>query len=397
MGHIISAKAYANNEVAFVAWTLDETIEGCLGFEINRVYPDTNEVRGLAVWVPFKCQSNPKWLPQTTSVWPVQKLLWRDLTIRKRRDSTALRPAEVKVKYRIRPLVAAAPGLEPVVVDPHANPYVGAPVPLAYADQPFETNEVMITTKHGDIRSTFTNGILSAQWLTRALEQGGEAVTPEVLINHIQKKGDKIRAYLTGDVLAMLRELLERAGGEPGAKIKLALYELSDMELKDTIVTNKQCVRLILSNTGLDGTPPIWDFTNKNFRAELHNTQGLEIHDRMFNNGRIGHNKFAVLVGGDGAPKAVMTGSTNWTPNGLCAQSNNAVVVESAELAKAYSDYWDQLLEDTNSFKAPQPPKFKTVNAQSPKLRSANAVPPDQIILNDGTLLSHWFSPNTEW
>jgi hypothetical protein len=396
MGRIISAKAYANNEVAFVAWTLDGTIEGCLGFEINRVYIDTNEVRGLAVWVPFKGQSNPKWLPQTTSVWPIQKLIWRDLTVRKRRDSTNRRPADVRVKYRIRPLVPAGPGLEPVAVDPNANPYDGAPVPLAYADKAVETNEVMITTKHGDIRSTFSNGILSAQWLSRALEQGGEAVTPDVLLKHIQKEGDKIRAYLTGDVLGMLRELLERAGADPGAQVRLALYELSDKELKDTLVANKQCVRLILSNTGLEGNPPEWDATNKDFRAELHNTPGLEIHDRMFNNGRIGHNKFAVLIGGDGTPQAVMTGSTNWTPNGLCAQSNNAAIIESKELAKIYSDYWDQLLEDTKSFKAPQPPKFTTLNAQGPAIRSANAKPTDPIVLDDGTILSHWYSPNTK-
>ncbi len=396
MGHIVSAKAYANNEVAFVAWRLDETIEGCLGFEINRVYTDTNEVRGLAVWVPFKGQSNPKWLPQTTSVWPVQKLLWRDLTVRKRRDSADLRPGDVSVKYRIRPLVAARPGLDPVVVDPQANPYEGTPVPLAYADQAIETNIVTITTKHGDIRSTFTNGILSAEWLSRALEQGGEAVTPEVLKKHIQKEGDKIRTYLTGDVLGMLRELLERGGADPGAQVRLALYELSDMELKDTLVANKQCVRLILSNTGLEGNPPEWDDLNKPFRAELHNVPGFEIHDRMFNNDRIGHNKFAVLVGGDGTPQAVMTGSTNWTPNGLCAQSNNAVIIESKDLAKIYCNYWDQLLEDTKSFKAPQPPKFKTVNAQGAALRTADAKPPDPIILNDGTIVSHWYSPNTK-
>lgn len=53
MGQIIAAKAYANNEVAFLAWTLDQAIAGCLGFEITRIYLDTNEERVLAAWVPF--------------------------------------------------------------------------------------------------------------------------------------------------------------------------------------------------------------------------------------------------------------------------------------------------------------------------------------------------------
>src|SRR5947208_2055575 len=114
MGKIIAARAYANDEVALVAWTLDGTIQGCLGFEVTRIYVDTKEERVLAAWVPFKGQSNPDWKPQTTGVWPVQKLFWRDLTLRKRRDSTTLRPSDVHVKYRIRALVPPKPGLTPV-------------------------------------------------------------------------------------------------------------------------------------------------------------------------------------------------------------------------------------------------------------------------------------------
>ena len=71
MGHIIAAKAYANNEVALIAWALDAPIPNCLGFELTRIYPDTSEERSLASWVPFKGQQNPDWKPQTTSVWPV--------------------------------------------------------------------------------------------------------------------------------------------------------------------------------------------------------------------------------------------------------------------------------------------------------------------------------------
>ena len=36
MGSIVSACAYANNEVAYVAWEVDDKIEGCLGFEVTR-------------------------------------------------------------------------------------------------------------------------------------------------------------------------------------------------------------------------------------------------------------------------------------------------------------------------------------------------------------------------
>ena len=169
MGHIIAGKAYAN-KVALIAWSIDALIPHCLGFELTRIYVDNNEERVLPARVPFKGQRNPDWKEQTTSVWPVQKLFWRDLTARKRRDAMTRRPADVRVKYRVRPLVPPGPGLTPVTNIPPKT-YEGAPVSLAYAGEGFVTNEVLITAKYGDVRATFTNGILSAQWPVRADQQ----------------------------------------------------------------------------------------------------------------------------------------------------------------------------------------------------------------------------------
>ena len=45
-----------------------------------------------AGYVAFKGQSNPAWMAQNTSVWPVQKVTWRDLTLRRRRDEASVRP-----------------------------------------------------------------------------------------------------------------------------------------------------------------------------------------------------------------------------------------------------------------------------------------------------------------
>src|SRR5512140_3030767 len=98
-GSIKSANAYANNAVAFVAWVPNGMIKDCLGFEVTRIYEDGTE-RVLAAWVPFEGQDNKDWKPQDTSVWPVQKFWWRDLTARQRRDEATLRPADDTVKYR---------------------------------------------------------------------------------------------------------------------------------------------------------------------------------------------------------------------------------------------------------------------------------------------------------
>src|SRR5438105_31095 len=101
VAQITEARAWCNNEVAYLAWRTDAKISDCLGFMITRVHlnPDgsVKERRILPAWVAFNTQSNPQWEEQDTSVWPIQKFTWRDLTLRRSRDSLAVRPADFSV------------------------------------------------------------------------------------------------------------------------------------------------------------------------------------------------------------------------------------------------------------------------------------------------------------
>jgi phosphatidylserine/phosphatidylglycerophosphate/cardiolipin synthase-like enzyme len=62
-------------------------------------------------------------------------------------------------------------------------------------------------------------------------------------------------------------------------------------------------------------------------------------------NGTLMHNKFFVLSQ-DGTPKAVWTGSTNLTENGIYGHSNLGHIVEDERVARAFRDYWDRLYDD---------------------------------------------------
>ena len=97
----------------------------------------------------------------------------------------------------------------------------------------------------------------------------------------------------------------------------------------------------------------------------------------------IGHNKSIVYVDASGKPAAVLAGSTNWTVTGLCAQSNNSVIIEDPNLAAVYMDYWNRLKADTDQAKgdpkAYQAAAFRTANNQPHKLGETTV----------------WFSPNT--
>jgi phosphatidylserine/phosphatidylglycerophosphate/cardiolipin synthase-like enzyme len=63
-------------------------------------------------------------------------------------------------------------------------------------------------------------------------------------------------------------------------------------------------------------------------------------------NGRLMHNKFFVLSE-NGQPKAVWTGSTNLTENGIFGHSNLGHIVEDSSIAQTFRDYWDRLEADS--------------------------------------------------
>lgn len=421
MGQITSARAWANNEVAYVAWDIDGKIDDCLGFDVTRVYlnddgsialrPDGSQDRvKCATWVAFKGQRNPHWVPQDTGVWPVQKLSWRDLTLRKKRDGMTRRPDEVSVRYEIRPLGDLKPGLEAVpsngrefadVVqrDSHGKPvlgadgkpvmvnvraYEGTPRPLAYLAAATVTNDVRITRRRGPFESTFTNGILAAQWLRNVLNEDG-VIDKNELYEKITNPNDPHRKYLAGDVIPLIRRLFQRPG-----EFFICLYELEDKELEELLIANASRIHVILANTGL-GEDKKWDVRNSAARQHLVDA-GADIQHRMFNNStHIGHNKFVVHVPPGGGPRSVFTGSTNWTSTGLAGQTNNALLVEDDAVAGLFLDYWQRMKADALTLPVPLSAEMKD-NQQSAAFRAANKTA-STVTLASGSV-EVWFSPN---
>ena len=466
MAKVIEARAFCNNEVAYLVWKTDGKIRDCLGFMITRINVDTGERRCLPAWVAFKSQSNPDWEPQDTSVWPIQKFSWRDLTLRRSRDQLEIREP-FRAKYEIVPVGKDGPGRTPVPETPTVQPgkFKGPKVPLFICGEAAETNAFDVTDNFGDVSAFFNNGILSTQNLRKQLEtEIGEAPTKADLDPHIKKPGDKIRTFLSGDVLPALKSMFDRAK-EVDGRLHLALYELSDPELIDLLAKNQARLNLILSTAGNKEVKPkaksmpaaakvmvkrskvakkakkkkaakkankasaakkaakktaktaakkttkktakaakgaankpkkivIWDTTNAKAREKLAALMGDRLQNRMFNNSaHIGHNKFAVLLDKHGKPIEVWSGSTNWTQTGLCAQSNNTVIVRSDKVAQAYFDYWTRLHAD--ELPEPDPLESPLASDQGPELRSANATPSTMKIDNGKTEVELWYSPNT--
>jgi hypothetical protein len=342
------AIAIANNDVVQVVWRYKAKIEGCLGFEVSRqqvgATPNGNWV-SLPAWVGFKGQNNPAWTAKTTTIWPIQKFEWKDLTAA---------PGNT-YGYRIVPMLGQPGQLKP------------------QSGQALYTNTVVLTPKRGSFSTYFNRGILSTQALAHQIKPGPSgAPNFRVLQQRIDQPDDPLRKVLAGQIIEGLETLLDRASNNGGA-CYAALYELDDPELEQRLLEmKKNQLHLILSNTGTD------DATNHSARQALHDN-GSDITDRFLPSNHIGHNKFVVYVGPDNKPEAVLLGSTNWTDTGLCAQSNNALLVESSSLAKAYLSYWNELKKDAK---------------QGPELRNADAKPGVRTNIDDANV-TVWFSPNT--
>ncbi len=175
MATITSAQAICNGEVAYLGWATDPVhVPGLLGFHIVREHLDVAgtiiEERALASYVAFRGQSNPGWLPQNTTVWPVQKYTWRDLSLKRKRNGLQLRDDGQRVRYRIAPVGRLKPACKPYRSSRSADStYEGTPIPLGYLGDAALTNVVVATTERAPFTATFTNGILSTQFLLRAL------------------------------------------------------------------------------------------------------------------------------------------------------------------------------------------------------------------------------------
>jgi len=346
-GNII---ALHNNDVVFLAWQYEEAISDCLGFTVRRKNITKGEATftALPAWVGWEGDSNDDWKAQTTDIWPVQKFSWRDFTAT---------PSDT-YEYQIIPMVGAKDHLK-----------VADGLTLTSAEIPLTADT------DNDIEAYFNNGILSTQHVAHYLPSGPSGA-PNYRKLTIQTPNDPLRKQLAGQMVDVLKSLLKRARDQNG-QCYCALYELDDRELVDEIIKTKGRIHLVLSTAGTN------DSTNADTRKKFED-EGIDITNRMLDSAHIGHNKFVVYTDASGSPQAVLAGSTNWTSTGLCAQSNNSVIVHDPKITGFYLDYWKRLKRDTLDADG------IARDLQGDEFRQNN---------NKGNLDGNttiWFSPNTE-
>jgi hypothetical protein len=351
------AVAFSNNDIAVVAWTFDRHLDGCLGFAVHQIDVDNNNKETiLPAMARFAGQTGSG---LTTAQAPIQKFWWKDLYAR--RGGT--------YEYFIVPM-GGTPGR--------------ALKPLADVE-PLRSNRVTLTPNRPPFEVYFNRGIVARQALAHEL---GDHPRVDALTPHIQNPNDQIRIDLMGQLQEGVTSLLSRADKNGGA-IHAALYELNDPQgLEKKLQANAKSRNVILGNE----QGPKSDDADADNRRALKDA-GANVIDRILGKGDIPHNKFMVLSEND-QPTAVLSGSTNWTSTGLCTQSNNALIIESKDVAQRYLDYWNALKADTEAADGDQH-RLQSQTLRTFDHNNNDAAIAGPIDLGGGVKVELMFSPNT--
>jgi phosphatidylserine/phosphatidylglycerophosphate/cardiolipin synthase-like enzyme len=365
----ISIKVHAGADDAFIAWTSD-FIADCRGFALRRRIkrgpnsapsPNTTsapDAQGfveetVASWVGFA--DGPSVAPGTrepTTTWPIQKYLWSDF---------AVRPGDV-VSYRVSPMIGHYDALQEKTE--LASSWSDAQAIGAKTD--------------GNTSCFFNRGIVSSQWLARMLPSNPDpkkdtTAKGAALTKIIATPGDPTRNFLGGAVRGELISLLTETNARKG-HIYAALFELDDPELVPLLKAFGKRAHLVLGNGSVKKRGE-----DENADARKILKKVCDVRDRFSAPRALAHNKFLVICGADKKPKAVWTGSTNWTKTGLCTQANNALLIENPAVAAPYVNQWNALA--------------KAKDATPESIRTADETPHKPVRNKPLTL---WFTPMAE-
>jgi phosphatidylserine/phosphatidylglycerophosphate/cardiolipin synthase-like enzyme len=281
----------------------------------------------VSTWVGLKGEKHKPGESRPSNVWPIQRYIWSDYEAK----------AGQTLRYKVVPMVKNGDDL---VEAPQSEWSVWTDWTTVGTGQ----------TKGFD--AYFNRGIVPSQWL--ALQHPSKTS----LQKDIDTKGSKNRDFLSGELRTALLGLLTKAKKD-GVKIYAALYELNDPELIDALKEiGGSCYLVLGSGAYKKGEPD----ENEAVRKELQEHSSVNVYDRLVKSPHFAHNKFVVFCDKGGTPTTLWTGSTNWTVTGLCTQVNNGILVENADIAKAYRARWEEL-KDAGAFYPPELATSKNTRA----------------------------------
>jgi hypothetical protein len=300
----ITMKVYAGTTGVLLAFDVTaQRRKDLLGFAIRR-RSGSNEWRWLRGLLHFPHADPPTFQPVDTNLGPVQKFRWSDYTVYPGTGYT----------YQVQGVY-------------------GNPNHLTYVDGP----SVAIRTgsiDSGKHRIVFNRAVAASQSYTRRFGN----TNPDEPRDSMYLQA---RNWLTRGMLQKVEDFMELATGNNDA-LELALFEFEYdgfvEKLKDLAAKG---VKINVIYHGQPGAKQ---------------TVENELHLRPLNNNQkkprmttaLFHQKFIVLrkknSSGEFVSQAVLTGTANFTPNGLWRQANVIHIIHDSAIADKYHELFQQLL-----------------------------------------------------
>ncbi|MBX3235843.1 MAG: hypothetical protein KF814_06805 [Nitrospiraceae bacterium] len=347
----VTVTLIANCDDAVVFWRIDAHIPNCWGFAVEReqkLSGGTIQRSTLDNRMGFEADHPKQGEHRPSTVWPFQRFWWADY------DANL----GDTVRYRVTPMVQVSGKLQQLISE--SSDWT-----------PWAT---LSAGKVDGFSSYFNRGMVISQFMARYLEElrikKNLATRKEALAVFKASLSDHelpIRRFLAGALGVRIRELL--ADAKKGRHhVFAALYELEDQELLDGLKALGAKAHVVLANgsitprTGETAAEARKRDQNAEARAQL-TAAKVEVCDRFISPGALGHNKFLVVTDQQQKPQAAWTGSTNWTPTGLCTQINNGLFISNGNMAAEYLKQWNRLKDAGSAF----PPTLADDNSQ-PKI-----------------------------
>jgi len=344
----LEIRAYSNCDDVFIVWRSDALIPDCIGFELRCIEDGKTTIVNNRV--SFSSGQPDPQHPESSATSPLRRFTWTD---HGRANGSV-------VAYQVVPVLA---------------PGAAAPAPREDLASPV-SNAVTITGAVGDgFECYFNRGMILSQFMAHYLKGNfSDAALKKFKadLNADPDKENNIRTFLGGPLRGEIVQLLKTAQSTRG-HIFMSVFELSDNLLIELLTKLGKNAHIILSNGAHKSKT---DDENSAARATL--TPVCDVSDRMLPSGYLAHNKFAVFTDSNQKPLEVLTGSTNWSPTGLCTQMNNGIVFDDPEIAQLFLDQWHRIRQEgSNTTPA-------ALKAENNKMKPAPARQVDV-----------WFTPTT--
>ncbi len=318
----LTIDTFINSDDVFIAWRSLKPIDDCVGFELRRKRNGKLDV--LRNRISFSGGEPDPTAPESSATSPFRRFTWTD-----HEANTG-----DKVSYQVAPVIQAG-AAEAAVDEDQASAFSPEIALSGLVDQTFECY--------------FNRGLVISQFMSRQLKGDFSAKSLKAFKDGLNTATEsKLRLFLGGDLRTRLIGLLDEAKKSEG-HVFAALFELSDDALISKLTALGKRAHIVLSN----GTHKSRDDDENAAARKTLNEAGCEVHDRMLSSGILGHNKFMVVCDADQTPVAAWTGSTNWSPTGLCTQINNGILISDAGVAQEFFDQWGRLRDAENATPKP--------------------------------------------